>query len=47
MQKDGEEIRLTKREARAGITPRVTRYMLAVSLALVVVLFAGLLFIWR
>ena len=47
MQKDGDEIHLTKREARAGITPHVTRYVLAISLALIIVLFAGLIFIWR
>ena len=34
-------------EARAGATPRMTRVILSVSLALVVILFALILFVWR
>lgn len=34
-------------EARAGTTPHMTRYILPISLALVVILFALLLFVWR
>ena len=33
-------------EARAGSTPRMTRYILAWSTALVVVIFAALLIYW-
>ena len=35
-----------KTEARAGTTPHVARVVLVASLALVVVLFALILFIW-
>ena len=38
---------LTKTEARAGVTPHVTRYVLGVGLVLVVVIFAVLLFVAR
>ncbi len=38
---------LTKTEARAGTTPHVTRYVLAIGLVLVVVIFAVLLFVAR
>lgn len=34
---------LTRNEARAGETPGITRYVLAVSMALVVVIFVALL----
>ncbi len=44
---DDGDIHLTKTQARAGTTPRMTRYILAVSLALVIVLFALILFVWR
>ncbi len=37
---------LTATEARAGATPHVTRYVLAISLVLLVVAFAALLMIW-
>jgi hypothetical protein len=37
---------LTTTEARAGATPHVTRYVLAISLVLLVVAFAALLMIW-
>ncbi len=33
-------------EARAGVTGHKVRYVLAVSLTVVVVLFAGLLYFW-
>lgn len=38
-----EPTRLTEEQARAGATPRVTRYVLVVSLALVVAIFAAML----
>ena len=38
--------RLTATEARAGATPHVTRYVLAISLVLLTVAFAALLMIW-
>jgi hypothetical protein len=34
-------------EARAGTTPKMTRYVLGWGLALVIVAFALILFIWR
>ena len=36
-----------KTEARAGTTPHMTRYILPISLGLVVIVFALLLFVWR
>lgn len=44
---DEGETHLTKAEARAGSTPGVTRYILSISLALVIILFLALLFFWR
>ena len=44
---DDHERHIGKTEARAGTTPHMTRYILPISLALVVVLFALLLFVWR
>ncbi|WP_301183109.1 hypothetical protein [Sphingomonas quercus] len=41
------DIHLNRTEARAGTTPRVTRYVLSISLAAVVIIFALLLFLWR
>ena len=38
--------RLTATEARAGATPHVARYVLVISLVLLVVAFAALLMIW-
>jgi hypothetical protein len=38
---------VTKTEARAGTTPHMTRYILPISLGLVVVIFAVLLLVWR
>lgn len=42
-----EETHLNKTQARAGSSPGVMRYVLAISLALIIVLFVALLFIWR
>lgn len=36
-----------KTEARQGTTPHMTRYILPISVGLVVILFALILFIWR
>ena len=44
---DNEEVHVDAERARAGSTPHVTRYVLSISLALIVILFAALLFIWR
>jgi hypothetical protein len=41
---EGEE-HLTKTEARAGTTPHMTRYILSISLVLIVIIFAIILFI--
>ena len=38
---------VTKTEARAGTTPHMTRYILPISLGLVVIIFALLLLVWR
>ncbi|HEY0445738.1 MAG TPA: hypothetical protein VGD19_04725 [Allosphingosinicella sp.] len=38
---------LGKTEARAGTTPHMTRYILPISLAMVVIIFALILFVWR
>ena len=43
---EGEQ-HIGKTEARAGTTPHVTRYVLGVSIVLVVILFALILFVWR
>jgi hypothetical protein len=44
---DDKEIHVGTEEARAGATPHVTRYVLSISLVLIVLLFAALLLIWR
>ncbi|WP_404371101.1 hypothetical protein AB5I39_03245 [Sphingomonas sp. MMS24-J45] len=44
---DDEQIHISTDEARSGETPRVTRYVLGISLALVVVLFAALLIFFQ
>ena len=41
------EPHLTRTEARAGQSTNVTRYVLPISLALVVILFVVILFAWR
>ena len=42
-----EEPHLTRTEARGGSSTHTTRYVLPISLALIVILFAVLLIVWR
>ena len=42
-----EEPHLTRTEARAGQSNHVTRYVLPISLALVIILFVIILFVWK
>ena len=44
---DEREQHIGKTEARAGTTPHMTRYILSISVVLVVILFALILFAWR
>ncbi|WP_242137683.1 MULTISPECIES: hypothetical protein [unclassified Sphingomonas] len=44
---DDDKIRVGRDDARAGATPHVTRYVLGISLALVVVLFAVILLVFN
>jgi hypothetical protein len=44
---DDEEKHIGTTEARAGTTPHMTRIILPVSLALVIILFLLILFVWR
>jgi hypothetical protein len=44
---DEEKIHVSAEQARAGSTPHVTRYVLSISLLLIVILFAALLLFWR
>ena len=44
---DEPETQLTRTEARGGSSNHVTRYVLPISLALIVVIFLALLIIWR
>jgi len=44
---DNEQIHLTRTEARAGSSNHVTRYVLPISLALVVILFLVVLVAYR
>ena len=44
---DEPERHIGKTEARGGTTPHMTRYILPVSLGMVVLLFALILFVWR
>ena len=44
---DDSDSTITKTEARAGTTPHMTRYILPISLGLVVILFALILLVWR
>ena len=44
---DGQEQHIGTTDARAGSTPHMTRYILGWGLALVVVVFLILLFVWR
>ncbi len=43
MAQDNEQVEVTTEEARAGATPHMTRYILGISLVLVVIIFAFLL----
>lgn len=43
---DDQDIHLTRTDARAGSSNHVTRYVLPISLALVVILFAIVLTLW-
>ena len=43
---DKDEINLTRTEARSGSSNHVTRYVLPISMALVVILFAVILLFW-
>jgi hypothetical protein len=40
---EDDQIELSKQDARAGSTPHVTRYVLGISLGLIIVIFAVLL----
>ena len=42
-----EQPHLSKTEARAGTTPHMTRYILPISLGMVVIIFLILLLVWR
>jgi hypothetical protein len=42
-----EEPHLTRTEARGGSSNHVTRFVLPISLALIILLFAVLLIVWR
>ena len=42
-----EQPHVTKTEARAGTTPHMSRYILPISLGLVIVIFLLLLLVWR
>jgi hypothetical protein len=44
---DEREPHIDTTRARAGATPHMTRYILPISLALVVLLFALLLLLWK
>ncbi|MBP2277229.1 MULTISPECIES: hypothetical protein [Sphingomonas] len=44
---DDEKIEVSAQDARAGATPHVTRYVLAISLTLTVVALAALLIFYR
>jgi hypothetical protein len=44
---DNEQINLTRTEARAGSSNHVTRYVLPISLALVIILFLVVLVAYR
>ncbi|MDO6413839.1 hypothetical protein Q4F19_05555 [Sphingomonas sp. BIUV-7] len=43
---DKDDIHLTRTEARGGSSNHVTRYVLPISLALVIILFVVILRIW-
>jgi hypothetical protein len=41
------EQHISTTEARQGVTPHVTRYVLSISLLLIVIIFGILLLVWR
>jgi hypothetical protein len=43
MADENEQVHLDGQDARAGATPHMTRYILAISLVLIVVLFAAII----
>ena len=43
---DDREVRETTTEARAGSTPHIVRYVLAISIVLIVVAFGVILWLW-
>jgi hypothetical protein len=43
---DDGETHISTTEARGGATPHMTRYVLGIGLALVILLFALILFVW-
>jgi hypothetical protein len=43
---DESEQHIGKTEARAGTTPHMTRHILPISVTLVVILFALIIFLW-
>lgn len=44
---DNEEIHVDGEDARAGATPHVTRYVLGVSLVVIIVIFSVLLLMFK
>ncbi|WP_207544569.1 hypothetical protein [Sphingomonas jatrophae] len=42
-----EEVHLNQDRARAGATPKMTRYILGISLPLIVIAFLIILFVYR
>ena len=44
---DQEDVHLTRTEARGGSSNHVTRYVLPISLALIVIIFVILLVVWH
>lgn len=47
MEKNNDEVHVSTDEVRAGSTPHMTRYILSISLVLIVVLFLALLILYR
>jgi hypothetical protein len=43
---DNDPVHLTRTDARSGSSNHVTRYVLPISLALVIILFAVVLWMW-
>ena len=44
---DEREQHIGKTEARQGTTPHMTRYILSISIVLIVILFALIVLVWR